>query len=219
MLSGFFCSFFQQTRQHLTILRSWQMKSFQAKIRFASVLLFGVLSMNFLAAQSLRPGVGGDTSPDGHLPGGAAPVRQPAVVQGNGINYHNGPVLKGNPVPIYVIWYGNWTNGPLASDSAVTVSLVEAFLASTALGGSGYEAINSTYGDTTGNVSGHLGFSSAVFDSSYSSGKKLSDRVLPTVVSHAIAAGLPSDANGVYLILTSSDVSESSGFCRTYCGF
>src|SRR6478752_8907595 len=43
----------RQTQQHLTILRSWQMKSFQAKIRFASVLLFGVLSMNFLAAQSL----------------------------------------------------------------------------------------------------------------------------------------------------------------------
>jgi len=61
------------------------MKSFQAKIRFASVLLFGVLSMNFLAAQSLRPGVGGDTSPDGHLPG-QAPTKQPAVVQGNGIN-------------------------------------------------------------------------------------------------------------------------------------
>jgi len=196
------------------------MKFPHARIRFASVLLFAILSVNFLAAQDLRPGAGRllDKSPDGHVQG-QAPTRQPAVVQGNGINYHNGPVLKGNPVPIYVIWYGNWTNGPLASDSAVTVSLVEAFLASTALGGSGYEAINSTYGDTTGNVSGHLGFSSAVFDSSYSSGKKLSDRVLPTVVSHAIAAGLPSDANGVYLILTSSDVSESSGFCRTYCGF
>jgi len=195
------------------------MKFPQARIRFASVLLFAILSVNFLAAQDLRPGAGRlDKSPDGHVQG-QAPTRQPAVIQGNGINYHNGPVLKGNPVPIYVIWYGNWTNGPLASDSAVTVSLVEAFLASTALGGSGYEAINSTYGDTTGNVSGHLGFSSAVFDSSYSSGKKLSDRVLPTVVSHAIAAGLPSDANGVYLILTSSDVSESSGFCRTYCGF
>jgi len=196
------------------------MKFPHARIRFASVLLFAILSVNFLAAQDLRPGAGRvlDKSPDGHVQG-QAPTRQPAVVQGNGINYHNGPVLKGNPVPIYVIWYGNWTNGPLASDSAVTVSLVEAFLASTALGGSGYEAINSTYGDTTCNVSGHLGFSSAVFDSSYSSGKKLSDRVLPTVVSHAIAAGLPSDANGVYLILTSSDVSESSGFCRTYCGF
>ncbi len=29
----------------------------------------------------------------------------------------------------------------------------------------------------------------------------------------------PLDANGVYLVLTSSDVKESSGFCRTYCGF
>ena len=31
-----------------------------------------------------------------------------AVVTGNGINYHGGPVLKGNPVPIYLIFYGNW---------------------------------------------------------------------------------------------------------------
>jgi len=194
------------------------MKSFQAKIRFASVLLFGVLSMNFLAAQSLRPGVGGDTSPDGHLPGGAAPVRQPAVVQGNGINYHGGPVLQGNPVPIHIIWYGNWTNGPKASDSAVTVSLVEAFLASTALGNSSYEAINTTYGDNTGNVSGHLGFGQAVFDN-YSAGTKVRDAALAGIVSRAMTAGLPNDPNAVYLILTSSDVNETSGFCRTYCGF
>jgi len=35
------------------------MKISQAKIRFASVLLFAILAMNFMAAQTLRPGAGG----------------------------------------------------------------------------------------------------------------------------------------------------------------
>src|ERR1051325_3734850 len=151
------------------------------KMKSALVLLFVLLAANFLAAQGLRPGAGGDTSPDGHLPGSQAPTKQPAVIQGNGINYHGGPVLKGNPVPIYIIWYGNWTNGPKASDSPLTVSLIQAFLASNALGGSGYEAINTTYGDNTGNVSGHLNFSSAVFDN-YSQGTRFGDRNLTTIV-------------------------------------
>jgi hypothetical protein len=193
------------------------MKISQAKIRFASVLLFAILAMNFMAAQTLRPGAGGDTSPDGHVPG-QAPTKQPAVVQGNGINYHGGPVLQGNPVPIHIIWYGNWANGSKPSDSAVTVSLIEAFLASNALGSSGYEAINTTYGDNTGNVSGHLGFGQAVFDN-YSQGSRFGDRNLTTIVSTHVGHDLPADTGAVYLVLTSSDVKESSGFCRTYCGF
>jgi hypothetical protein len=201
------------------------MKSFQAKIRFASVLLFVLLAMNFLAAQSLRPGAGGDIRPSGHVQGAAQetlPAAKPTgntVVQGNGINYHTGgTVLKANPVPIYVIWYGNWTNGAKPSDSQLTVSTIELFLGSNALGGSGYEAINTTYGDPTGNVSGHLNFSGHTFDS-YSAGTKFGDRSLPGIVTNAINHGLPNDPNGIYVILTSSDVSETSGFCRTYCGF
>jgi hypothetical protein len=201
------------------------MKTSQATIRFASVLLFVMLAMNFLAAQSLRPGTDGDTRPSGHVQGAAQetlPAAKPtggAVVQGNGINYHTGGVvLKANPVPIYVIWYGNWTNGAKPSDSQATVTLIETFLGSNALGGSSYEAINTTYGDTTGNVSGHLNFSGHSFDN-YSAGTKFGDRSLPGIVSRAINGGLPNDPNGVYVVLTSSDVSETSGFCRTYCGF
>lgn len=201
------------------------MTSPSKKVRLAFVFLFVLLAANFMAAQGLREGAPGslDRVPDGQHGQGAgvlpaAPIGT-AVVQGNGINYHTGgTVLKGNPVPIYIIWYGNWTNGPKPSDSPLTQNLIQTFLGSNALGGSSYEAINTTYGDTTGNVSGHLNFTQAVNDN-YSQGTKLADRVLPTVVSHAISAGLPNDPNGVYLILTSSDVSESSGFCRTYCGF
>jgi phosphate-induced protein 1 len=193
------------------------MKSSKAKIKFASVVLFVMLAVNFLAAQAVRPGVDGDDSPSVHGTN-AAPVKQPAVVQGNGINYHNGPVLKGSPVPIYIIWYGNWNGGALPSDSQATVTAIQGFLSSTALGGSSYEAINTTYGDTTGNVSGHLNFTAAVNDN-YSAGTKFGDRSLPGIVSRGIANGLPNDPNGIYVVLTSSDVSETSGFCRTYCGF
>ena len=194
------------------------------KMKFFLVLLFIVLAANFLAAQGLRPGANGDTTPTGHVPDAAvgtlmaAPPNNGTVVQGNGINYHGGPVLNASPVPIYIIWYGNWTNGPKPSDSQATVNLLEGFLGSNSLGGSSYEAINTTYGDNTSNVSGHLNFTAHVFDN-YSAGKKFGDTTLTSIVASHVGHDLPSDATGVYLVLTSSDVNETSGFCRTYCGF
>jgi hypothetical protein len=190
------------------------------KIRLALALLLVVLTANYLVAQ--RPLLGNDDAPDGkHGKSGVTSQAVPsggAVVQGNGINYHGGPVLKASPVPIYIIWYGNWTSGPHASDSATTVNLIESFLSSSSLGGSTYEAINTTYGDNSGNVSGHLNFTKAVFDS-YSRGTRFSDSGLQAIVNSHVGKDLPVDPNGVYLVLTSSDVSESSGFCSRYCGF
>ena len=196
------------------------------KVKLPLIFLFVFLAVNFLAAQRVRDGAPGriDATPDGKVQasGQFLPAARPTgntVVQGNGINYHGGPILSGNPVPIYIIWYGNWTNGPKPSDSAVTVSLIETFLGSNALGGSSYEAINTTYGDNNNNVSGHLNFTAHVFDS-YSQGKKFGDRTLQAIVGNHLTNGdLPTDAGGVYLVLTSSDVNETSGFCRTYCGF
>jgi hypothetical protein len=65
------------------------------------------------------------------------------VVTGNGINYHNGPVL--HAVKVYYIWYGDWngldpTGPPILTD----------FVSNE--GGSSYFNINTTYGDTTGAV-------------------------------------------------------------------
>ena len=43
---------------------------------------------------------------------------------------------------------------------------------------------------------------------------------MQSVVSKAISSGvLPNDTNGVYFVLTSSDVRETSGFCTRYCGW
>ena len=195
------------------------------KIKVLLAFLFVMLAVNFLAAQSLRQPspeerAGSDVRANGHVPG--APVEtleaKPsggAVVQGNGINYHGGPVLHGN-VPIYVIWYGNWTNGPKASDSQTTVNLIDAFLGG--LGGSALENVNTTYGDNSANVSGLLHLQSQIFDTG-SQGTSLTNTRITNLISGHLANGsLPTDNTGVYLVLTSSNISES-GFCTQFCGF
>jgi Phosphate-induced protein 1 conserved region len=141
-----------------------------------------------------------------------------AVVTGNGIGWHGGPVMH-NTANVYFIWYGNWTTGPRPSDSQSTVSLLGKLFGSGGIGGSGYELINSTYGDSTGNVSGNILLTNSTFDA-YSLGKRLGDSKVQAVVSNAIKSGkLPKDANGIYFVLTSSDVAETSGFCSRYCGW
>src|SRR5262249_32836035 len=41
-----------------------------------------------------------------------------------------------------------------------------------------------------------------------------------SIVQSAISSGrLPNDGNGIYFVLTSTDVSENSGFCNRYCGW
>jgi hypothetical protein len=142
------------------------------------------------------------------------------VVKGNGINYHGGPVMKGNPVHAYFIWYGNWSNGPHRSDTSLTVSLLDALFASSGgIGGSGYEKINTTYGDSSGNVTGNVALNGSTTDN-YSHGTRLSDSGVQAVVSSAISSGrLPKDTNALYFVLTSSDVTETTGFCTQYCGW
>lgn len=145
-------------------------------------------------------------------------VQSDTVHTGNGINYHNGPVMAGT-VHIYFIWYGNWVNGSHASDSQTTVNLINNLYGSGGMSGSGYELINSTYGDNTNNVSGNFSLSGSTTNN-YSNGTRLSDSAIKSIVSGAITSGaLPKDTNGIYFVLTSSDVRETSGFCTQYCGW
>src|SRR6516225_6840268 len=192
------------------------------KVRCALVFLFVILAANLLVAQRVRdeqkasPGMKLAPTGDGQaveVPDDGAKPTGPAVVTGNGINYNGGPVLQGNPVPIYLIFYGNW-NGT-GSNTQATVSLVQHFLNS--LGKTPYEEINSTYGDTTGNVSGNVNVGGTIFDTG-SQGNKLNNNRLSAIVTRSFSNGLPTDANGVYLVLTSSNVSER-GFCSSFCGF
>jgi hypothetical protein len=129
---------------------------------------------------------------------------------GTPILYHNGPIMTGTP-SVYVIWYGNWTN-----NTAKTI--IPAFLSS--VGGSPWLNINTTYYNGSNvHLSNALTNSTSTTDN-YSLGTNLSDANIKTIVSSAITSGrLPKNSNGIYLVLTSGDVSESSGFLTQYCGW
>ncbi len=142
-------------------------------------------------------------------PGNAAPSAQ-AGTTSNGISYHGGPVLV-NGVNVYYIWYGNW--------SANSAPSVMTDFANT-IGGSPYFNINTTYyNGSNQHVMNVVKYGGAVNDN-YSRGTALSDSDVKTVVASAInSKGLPADPNGVYFVLTSKDVNETSGFCTKYCGW
>lgn len=128
----------------------------------------------------------------------------------NGIVYHGGPVMLGT-VNVYTIWYGNWAN-----NTATTI--IPDFI--THLSGSPWFKINTTYYNSHNQyVSGLVNLAGSTSDN-YSLGSTLADADVQTVVANAIGNNsLPLDTNGVYFVLTSADVNESSGFCSVFCGF
>jgi len=132
----------------------------------------------------------------------------------NGITYHNGPLLGvvgAAPVRAYYIWYGDWSG-----NNAVTIltDLIQN------IGGSPYYNINTTYyNGSRAHVVNSVTYGGSTTDN-YSRGTSLSDSGVQGVVSDAINGGrLPNDPAGVYFVLTSADVNESSGFCTQYCGW
>jgi len=128
----------------------------------------------------------------------------------NGINYHGGPVMLGT-TKLYYIWYGDWS-----TNSAVSI-LNDLALS---LGGSPYYNINTTYYDGSNTkVSNSVSAPASTVDN-YSLGTALSDSDVQSIVTNAIASNaVPKDPNGVYMVLTSADVNETSGFCTQYCGW
>jgi hypothetical protein len=126
------------------------------------------------------------------------------------IMYHGGPVMLGTP-NVYYIWYGNWIG-----NSATTILTDFA----NNIGGSPYYNINTTYFDGSNNhVSNAVRYAGSITDN-YSQGTSLTDAQIKAVVTSAVTTGgLIKDTNGVYFVLTSADVTASSGFCTQYCGW
>jgi len=145
-----------------------------------------------------------------HL-GAARPTRGGG--SGTGITYHGGPLLGTSavsPVNVYAIWYGNWS-----SNTAPTI--ITSFLNS--IGGSPYFNINTSYYNGSGaHVVNAVSFSGSATDN-YSQGTALGDAQIQAIVLGAISGGLPADPGAVYFVLTSADVTETSGFCTSYCGW
>jgi hypothetical protein len=157
--------------------------------------------------------VSGELRPDGRgfLTRDAAAGKKPGGGSGNGIVYHGGPVMLGT-VNAYYIWYGNWSGN---SATSILTNFIQN------LGGSSYEHINTTYYDGSNNhVSGAISYGGSTTTASTTYGTSLTDAQIQSIVSDAITSGrLPSDTNGIYFVLTSADVTASSGFCTQYCGW
>lgn len=142
-----------------------------------------------------------------------------AVVTGNGINYNGGPVMHNSPVNLYYILYGNWSGldsaGPAILDTWANN-----------IGGTPYFNINTTYGDTVGNVPNAVTFVGTYTDTG-TLGNSLNDSSIGTLTSNAINhgfAGAPvaagtADPNGLYMVLTAPGVAETTGFLTKYCGW
>jgi hypothetical protein len=189
------------------------------KALIALLMMAGCLSLH---AQSMKQAIhlapnGKGWGIEGARESGTATSKSPTT---NGIGYHGGPVMSMSSVHVYFIWYGNWTNGPKPSDSQTTVNLLNILFGPTrGIGSSGYFKINTTYSDTVSHPTGNVALVASTTNK-YSRGKQLSDNDIQLIVSSALTSrALPKDANGLYFVLTASDVAETSGFCNQYCGW
>jgi hypothetical protein len=140
------------------------------------------------------------------------------------IAYHGGPIMS-KVSKVVVIWYGNWaqSNGTdNVSGQGIILDAIYGLSQS-----SGYAGIltgaNSTLGQytQTGNASvSHLSSSSiethVVGTSSTYGGSTLTDASVFNLVKSVAGTG---DPQAIYLVLSSSDISESSGFLTKYCGW
>jgi hypothetical protein len=131
--------------------------------------------------------------------------------------YHGGPVMHGT-VNLYYIWYGAWD-----FQNDTTKTILENF--GRYLGGTPWFHINTTYSDlspnpTPGPATAAVAFGGSTTDSG-SAGTSLSDQNVQDIVQAHLGdfnGGQP-DLNGVYFVLTSQEVQETSGFCSTYCAW
>ena len=116
---------------------------------------------------------------------------------------HGGPVMAGTP-NVYVIWYGAW----LDSQKLIITDFL------TSVGGSNHFNINKTYPGVTGLVT-YAGSVVSSYVPAAGGTAPLSDQDIQDIVGNS---GLAYDANGVYFVLTGSDVKKID-FCTKYCGW
>src|ERR1041385_1251815 len=192
--------------------------SLPAAFRRAALLLMISLGLFANVARAQFVGITKPFDPASLANPELAPIGE-AVVTGNGIEYHGGPVMLGTH-NVYFIWYGNFSGNPALT---ILPDLINGF------GGSQYFNTNTTYGDATGNIANTATLVKQVFDN-YSQGKALTGTTFANPIVAALNSGtLPTDPDGIYFLLPSPDVTLTippatpggtpQGFCTTFCGF
>jgi hypothetical protein len=121
-----------------------------------------------------------------------------------------------NTPTIYIIWYGNWNqNNGSKGDTPAGQALVRQW--ANDIGNSPYYMLNTSLSVAGKPISGDVNVGAETTDTGKTS---LSDTDIQNVVKNAISSGrLSFDPDGVYFVITSSDVTASSGFCTNYCGW
>ena len=141
---------------------------------------------------------------------------QPDQGQALNITYNGGPIMNNGLTSMYYIYYGNFTNKDrqIANFWGQNIGTAPIYL------------INSTYFDGSFvHIPAGVNFDPVanVYNDNYSLGKNLTDANVQTIVKNAIQGGhLPDDTNGVYFVLTATDVHETAfggGFCSLFCGY
>ncbi|CAI7840220.1 unnamed protein product [Closterium sp. NIES-53] len=145
------------------------------------------------------------------------------------ITYGGGPVMTGNPsINVYIIYYGSW---PAGSGQKIIENFIRSLSADSQRQGSPADpkvkrwwAISAAYTQeeedgTKKNVSSKVRLAKTVRDN-YSAGKDFGQDTVWEVLSNKIGAGkpFPYDASGIYLLLSSKDVTVP-GFCTEYMGW
>jgi hypothetical protein len=175
----------------------------------ASATVFAEVINSNREGIELRPdGKGGSIAVESRGSGQAR--GKPPATKSNGIDFHGGPVMT-NTTNVYYIWYGDWAKN---SAQQILADLMNG------LDASDIYNINTSYYDAAGKaVVNSVMLQPSVTDN-YSLGTSLSDAKVQNVVANAITSGkLPNDPDGVYFVLTSADVQETSGFGTVYCGW
>jgi hypothetical protein len=132
------------------------------------------------------------------------------------ITYNGGPIMNNGLTAMYFIYYGTFT----AKDTQILNFWGQN------IGASSLYAINTTYFDGAFvNIPAGVQFDPVanVYNDNYSMGKTITDGNVQTIVKNAITAGhLPDNPNGIYFVLTATDVHESASFgsfCVQFCGY
>lgn len=136
------------------------------------------------------------------------------AIEPQNLKNHGGSVMS-EGINLYVVWYGAWNTS--------TVTLVESFLGS--LGNQStatlepnlgqWWSILSEYTDPFGGfINGNITYQKSYFDTAYSSGVSL--EINNTVDVYSVlstplnSSYFPVDGNGIYIIMTSSEVNVST---------
>ncbi|CAI9090542.1 OLC1v1025341C1 [Oldenlandia corymbosa var. corymbosa] len=142
------------------------------------------------------------------------------------LQYHMGPVLA-NPINLYIIWYGHWNPSHQSTIRDFIYSFSPATTAPHPSVADWWQVVRLYTDQTNSNITGSISLSGEFFDNRYTHGKFLTRLSMQSVIKTALygsnsnrnSNNLPLNfRNGLYLILTSHDVSVQD-FCRAVCGF